>query len=317
MPGFAVQFPEVLDMMCCLDDVSLADINALRKGLMFLARAVECIGDHPGPPLHTAIRECDLGGMVAFLVTKASEYERKAFGEVLSGLICGYVPVDFRPLTLSPRDFMRRRSIQVRATKLDIGVRVLHPTRGAGQLIDIDHAESRGKPYTVMYENGETHHCTPCCECVCATPRLLIFHAQCISLRCACAADSAESVLKLQRLGFNMNNQQEDALGGRMSTGLFGLVEKAHSILRRSPGHAEMGSTDDLERDLNRDDAESDLNGSTASRPKKAKVSNGLNGDDDDLLLLHGVYQAHEAEDDNGLLHLHHALAIFASRMSA
>ena len=76
-----------------------------------------------------------------------------------------------------------------------------------------------------------------------------------------------------------------------------------------------MGSADDLERDLNSDDPESDLNGSTASRPNKA-VSNVLNGDDD-LLLLHGVYQAHEVEDDNGLLHLHHALAIFASRMSA
>jgi hypothetical protein len=119
-------------------------------------------------------------------------------------------------------------------------------------------------------------------------------------------------VLKLQRLGFNMNKQQ-----GRMSTGLFGLVEKAQSILRRHPstGHAEMGSKAGPQRDLNSDDRESDLNGSSASRPNEA-VANVLNGDEE-LLRLHGVYKAHEAEDDNGLLHLHHALAIFASRMSA
>ena len=93
-------FPEVLDVLCCLDDTSLADVNALRKGLLFLARGVERIRDHPGPPLHTAIRECDLGAIGAFLVTKASEYERRAFGEVLSGMIGGFVPVDFRPLTV-------------------------------------------------------------------------------------------------------------------------------------------------------------------------------------------------------------------------
>ncbi len=125
-------FPEVLDVMCCLDDVSLADIYALRKGVLFLRRAVEHIRDHPAPPLHSAIRECDLGGVVAFLITTASEYERKAFGEVLAGLIRGYVPVDFRPLTLSPRDHARRRSRCVKAAKLEIGVRVQHPTRGPG-----------------------------------------------------------------------------------------------------------------------------------------------------------------------------------------
>jgi hypothetical protein len=198
-------FPEVLDVMCCLDDVSLADINALRKGVVFLERAVGHIRDHPAPPLHSAIRECDLGGIVAFLVTTASEYERKAFGEVLAGLIRGYVPVDFRPLTLSPRDHAQRRSIQIRASKFEVGVRVEHPARGAGdclqaktshlnvgrdgcivsgyvykapkasricccrfagQLVDIDHLESRGKPYTVTFENGETHHCTPNARCV-------------------------------------------------------------------------------------------------------------------------------------------------------
>jgi hypothetical protein len=87
-------FPEVLDIMCCLDDGSMADVIALRKGLLFLARGVAHIRDHPGPPLHTAIRECDLGAIGAFLVTEAGEYERKAFGEVLSGMIRGFVPVD-------------------------------------------------------------------------------------------------------------------------------------------------------------------------------------------------------------------------------
>ena len=152
-------FPEILDVLCCLDDVSLVDVNALKKGIVFLARAVERIRDHPTPPLHTAVRECDLGAIVAFLVTAASEYERKAFGEVLAGLIRGYVPFDFRPLTLSPRQYTQSRDLQIRAGKLDVGLRVRHPSRGAGQLIDIDHAESRGKPYIVMYESGETHHC--------------------------------------------------------------------------------------------------------------------------------------------------------------
>jgi hypothetical protein len=47
----------------------------------------------------------------------------------------------------------------------------------AGQLIDIDHMESRGKPYTVTFENGETHHCTPvaCCARARLSPCVLGF----------------------------------------------------------------------------------------------------------------------------------------------
>ena len=160
-------FPEVLDIMCCLDDVSLPDINTLRKGLAFLARATEQISKSQSPPLYATIRECDLGAIVAFLVTTASEYERKALGEVLAGLLKGYKPVSFRESSLTPRvmKFLRPRSggssRSTDATKLEVGVRVQHPTRGAGQVVDYDYDDERGKPYVVMYETGGQHHCNP------------------------------------------------------------------------------------------------------------------------------------------------------------
>ena len=168
-------FPEVLDIMCCLDDVSLPDINTLRKGLAFLARATEQISKSQSPPLYATIRECDLGAIVAFLVTTASEYERKALGEVLAGLLKGYKPVSFRESSLTPRvmKFLRPRSggssRSTDATKLEVGVRVQHPTRGAGQVVDYDYDDERGKPYVVMYETGGEHHCNPRSVPLCAS----------------------------------------------------------------------------------------------------------------------------------------------------
>jgi hypothetical protein len=158
-------FPEVLDIMCCLDDLSLPDINSLRKGLAFLARASERIAESRTPPLYATIRECDLGAIVAFLVTKASEYERKALGEVLAGLLKGYQPISFRESSLTPRvlNTIRGRSSSrigpIAATGLEVGVRVHHPIRGHGQVIDFDYADERGKPYLISFETGGEHHC--------------------------------------------------------------------------------------------------------------------------------------------------------------
>ena len=40
---------------------------------------------------------------------------------------------------------------------LFVGTRVLHPTRGRGTVILIDHAEARGKPFRVRFDIGEEH----------------------------------------------------------------------------------------------------------------------------------------------------------------
>ena len=38
-----------------------------------------------------------------------------------------------------------------------VGVRVYHPIRGTGTVVDIVHDDERGKPYVVQYDDGTEH----------------------------------------------------------------------------------------------------------------------------------------------------------------
>jgi hypothetical protein len=79
-------------------------------------------------------------------------------------------PVAVRAVAVSPASgavvleaprprLQRKASVEAKPTedKPLVGVNVSHPTHGRGKVVAIDMNDTRGKPYTVLFDNGESH----------------------------------------------------------------------------------------------------------------------------------------------------------------